>query len=112
MSIATGVAWSDYLHVVTLFSSAALGIGTTVYLCCRIAAKVTGRAGGYTVGLLDAVTNRETARFRADTTAGAPTLTQEVEPLTNYFVGRVRRDLRGGATSLGAILTSTTRRPL
>jgi len=74
------------------------------------AAKVTGRAGEYTVGLLDAVTNRETARFRANGTAGEPTLTQEVEPLTNYFVGRVRRDFRGGATSLGGIVTSTARR--
>ncbi|HWE40928.1 MAG TPA: DUF5916 domain-containing protein, partial [Gemmatimonadaceae bacterium] len=64
----------------------------------------------YTVGLLDAVTNRETARFRADGIAGEPTLAQEVEPLTNYFVGRVRRDFRGGATSLGGIVTSTVRR--
>jgi len=74
------------------------------------AGKVTGRAGEYTVGLLDAVTNRETARFREDGIAGTPTLSQEVEPLTNYFVGRVRRDFRGGATSLGGILTSTARR--
>jgi len=74
------------------------------------AGKVTGRAGEYTVGLLDAVTNRETARFRADGLPDAPTLSQEVEPLTNYFVGRARRDFRGGATSLGTMVTSTVRR--
>jgi hypothetical protein len=75
------------------------------------AAKVTGRASGFTVGLLDAVTNRETARFRVDD--GRPVLTermQAVEPLTNYFVGRVRRDFRDGATTVGAIATSTERR--
>ena len=73
------------------------------------AAKVTGRANGFTVGLLDAVTNRETARYRTSAATNAPTLTQEVEPLSNYFVGRVRRDFRDGATTLGAIATSTVR---
>ncbi|HEX7121170.1 MAG TPA: DUF5916 domain-containing protein, partial [Gemmatimonadaceae bacterium] len=72
------------------------------------AAKITGRTqGGYTVGLLDAVTNRERARYR--TTPGAPEATQVVEPLTNYFVGRVKKDLRNGATTIGGIVTSTLR---
>ncbi|MES2176364.1 MAG: DUF5916 domain-containing protein [Gemmatimonadota bacterium] len=74
------------------------------------AGKVTGRANGFTVGILDAVTNREAARYRTGATATSPTLTQEVEPLSNYFVGRVRRDFRDGATTFGAILTSTTRK--
>ena len=75
------------------------------------AAKVTGRASDYTVGLLDAVTGRETARYRVDD--GSDRLlerSQAVEPLTNYFVGRVRRDFREGATSVGMIATSTERR--
>ncbi len=73
------------------------------------AAKITGRTqGGYTVGLLDAVTNRERARYR--TAPGAPEATQIVEPLTNYFVGRVKKDLGNGATTIGGILTSTIRR--
>jgi hypothetical protein len=73
------------------------------------AAKITGRTkSGYTIGVLDAVANRETARYV--TTAGGPELEQQVEPLTNYFVGRVRKDLRQGATTVGAILTSTVRR--
>ena len=74
------------------------------------AAKVTGRASGFTVGLLDAVTNRETAHYRERALPDGATLDQEVEPLTNYFVGRLRRDMRGGATSVGGILTSTARR--
>jgi len=74
------------------------------------AAKITGRANGFTVGMLDAVTNRQTARFRTSPALGAPTLEQEVEPLSNYFVGRVRRDFRDGATTLGAMVTSTQRR--
>ena len=73
------------------------------------AAKLTGRTyNGYTVGVLDAVTSRETAEFR--TAPNAPTQRQAVEPLTNYFVGRVRRDYDGGNTQLGGILTSTVRR--
>jgi hypothetical protein len=72
------------------------------------AAKVTGRTeGGYTVGLLNAVTGRESARYLL---AGAATeQMQVVEPLTNYFVGRVRKELRGGGTTFGGILTSTAR---
>jgi hypothetical protein len=72
------------------------------------AAKVTGRTqNGITLGLLDAVTNRETARFRPVGTTTEETL--EVEPLTNYFIGRARKDLRGGATRVGTIATMVNR---
>jgi hypothetical protein len=72
------------------------------------AAKITGRTrSGYTVGLLDAVTGRETARYI--TAAGEPERTQTVEPLTNYFMGRVRKELRHGATTVGVVATSTLR---
>ncbi|HEV2146077.1 MAG TPA: DUF5916 domain-containing protein [Longimicrobiaceae bacterium] len=72
------------------------------------AAKVTGRtAGGWTVGIMDALTSEEEARF-----LGADGLRHStpVEPLSNYFVGRVRRDLRQGNTVVGGILSSTHRR--
>jgi len=73
------------------------------------AAKITGRTkGGLTVGLLDAVTNRETARFRIDATS--PDETMEVEPLSNYFIGRVRKDFRGGSTRVGTLVTAVNRR--
>ena len=73
------------------------------------AAKITGRTNsGYTVGLLDAVTSSQTERYL---TASAPTpLKQEVEPLSNYFVGRVQKELNGGNSAIGVALTSTARR--
>jgi Domain of unknown function (DUF5916) len=73
------------------------------------AGKVTGRTkSGLTVGLLDAVTNSEAARFRTST--GGPDQTTEVEPLANYFIGRLRQDFRGGATRIGTIATVVNRR--
>jgi len=72
------------------------------------AGKVTGRtSSGLTVGVMDAVTNRETARFRpVGSTVDA---TQEIEPLTNYFIARLRKDYRGGATRIGTITTMVNR---
>ncbi|HEX2190334.1 MAG TPA: DUF5916 domain-containing protein [Longimicrobiaceae bacterium] len=71
------------------------------------AAKLSGRtAGGWTVGVLDALTQRETARYlTADRTGGS----FPVEPLSNYFVGRVRRDLMDGRLVLGGLATATHR---
>ena len=72
------------------------------------AAKVTGRTrGGLQVGLLDAVTRSERALVQ-DTAGGR--FTEEVEPASNYFVGRARRNFRGGNTTVGAIATSVFRR--
>jgi hypothetical protein len=71
------------------------------------AAKLTGRtAGGWSVGVLNALTGREEALFRdfddLDQRATA-------EPLTNYFVGRLRRDLRAGQSVAGGMLTMVHR---
>ncbi|MBI1875104.1 MAG: carbohydrate binding family 9 domain-containing protein [Acidobacteria bacterium] len=57
------------------------------------AAKLTGKsAKGWNVGLLEAVTGREYARL-----SGADRSRAEVEPLTNYFIGRLQREVaRGG----------------
>ena len=70
------------------------------------AAKVSGKLGGWSVGLMDALTSRETARFR---TGPGVDGRYPVEPLTNYFVGRVRRDFGKGATVVGAMLTGVGR---
>ncbi len=73
------------------------------------AAKITGRTdGGYSIGILDAVTGRKTADYLP--AAGGPEESQVVEPLSNYFVGRVKKELRGGNTTVGGILTSAMRR--
>lgn len=71
------------------------------------AGKITGRtSNGYTLGLLNAVTRREVAHVvRNDGSRGA----QVVEPLTNYFVGRLKKDLLQGNLVLGGIVTSTIR---
>lgn len=72
------------------------------------AAKITGRtSNGYTVGILDAVTNRESAPVQLTDGSRAA---QEVDPLTNYFVGRIKRDFLGGNLVLGGIATSVIRR--
>jgi hypothetical protein len=64
------------------------------------AGKVTGKVGAWTVGLLNALTGEENARIIDASDAESKTA---VEPLTNYFVGRVSRDFRGANTiiSLG-----------
>ncbi len=70
------------------------------------AAKLTGKTGGgWSVGILDAVTDRETARTHADGADGRAA----VEPFTNYFVARVQREL-GRRVGAGFMATSVTRR--
>jgi len=71
------------------------------------AAKLTGKTrDGWTVGVMDAVTTRERSRYLDYAGARGDSV---VEPPTNYFIGRVRRDLRGGDTSVGALLTAVNR---
>ncbi len=70
------------------------------------AAKLTGQLGGGTsIGVLNAVTAREHARVAA----GAERFDQEVEPLANYFVGRVKQDFMDGDLQVGGMLTSVVR---
>src|SRR5947207_9500078 len=72
------------------------------------AGKITGRtATGISVGVMDAVTNREKATFRP--VGSSLDHTAEVEPLTNYFIGRLRKDFRGGNTRIGTITTVVNR---
>ncbi|HXW04536.1 MAG TPA: DUF5916 domain-containing protein, partial [Vicinamibacterales bacterium] len=61
------------------------------------AAKLTGKTRrGWSIGLLDAVTGREEAKQE---TADRRTEV-EVEPLTNYLVGRAQREIGRGAVGL------------
>lgn len=79
------------------------------------AAKLSGKtAGGWSIGMLDGVTDREEARVlqRIPTGADSPLDIERstpVEPMTNYFIGRTRRDFNQGRTVFGAILTHTAR---
>ena len=66
------------------------------------AAKLTGRLpGGLTLGVLDAVTQRDLGRF-ADTL-------KTTEPGSNFAVVRLKQDLRNGGTSIGAMVTAVNR---
>lgn len=72
------------------------------------AAKITGKtAGGWSLGLLEAVTGEEEADF---VTTGNVRGTAVVEPLTNYFVGRAGREMRRGNTLIGAYASAVNRR--
>ncbi len=72
------------------------------------AAKLTGKTkNGLSVGIVEAMTSQETASI--DTIGGRKTTT--VEPLTNYFVGRIQKDINNGNTLIGGIFTSTNREP-
>ncbi len=72
------------------------------------ASKFTGRTqGGLSVGGLAALTGQEHGRaYYSDTGTTRKFL---VEPTTEYGVGRVQQDFRGGATTVGAIVTGVNR---
>jgi hypothetical protein len=71
------------------------------------AAKITGKTvGGWSLGILEAVTSEERAAFL---TALGTRREATVEPLTNYFVGRVGREARQGNTRAGAYLSAVNR---
>ncbi|HUP48973.1 MAG TPA: DUF5916 domain-containing protein [Thermoanaerobaculia bacterium] len=68
------------------------------------AAKLTGKtAGGWSLGLLDAVTDQERSLLRSEEGES-----RVVEPMTNYFAGRAARDL-GDRGRLGVLVTNTRR---
>ncbi|HUH14173.1 MAG TPA: DUF5916 domain-containing protein [Longimicrobiales bacterium] len=71
------------------------------------AAKLTGRtAGGWTVGLLEAVTGEERGRF---ITAEGARGEEVVAPLSNYLAARAQKNLRQGRTVVGGIATAVNR---
>lgn len=71
------------------------------------AAKLTGKTqDGLSVGFVEAVTAEERAEID---TVGGTRLFDTVEPLTNYFIGRVQKDFKEGNTIIGGIFTSTNR---
>ena len=70
------------------------------------AVKLTGKTkDGFSVGIVEAMTAQEKAEI--DTIGGRKYAT--VEPLTNYFIGRIQKDINNGNTIIGGIFTSTNR---
>lgn len=71
------------------------------------AAKLTGRTvGGTNVGMIHALTNRETATLQH----GSESFRAEIEPLAYSGVFRAQRDIRSGFRGIGVIGTLNTRR--
>jgi len=92
VSVPSDATYSDVPEATTILGAAKL---------------ITRTAGGWSIGLMDAVTQREEARLM---TSAQAERTAEVEPMTNYFAARLRRDFRAGQSTLGLIGTSVNRR--
>lgn len=70
------------------------------------AAKLTGKTkSGLSLGFIETVTAEEKAEIDTEGTRTFET----VEPLTNYFVGRVQKDNDNGNTIIGGMFTSVNR---
>jgi hypothetical protein len=71
------------------------------------AAKLTGKtADGWSVGILNALSDRAMAPW---VDSEGDYFRTEVEPRTNHFAARVRRDLEGGTRAFGVIVTAVNR---
>jgi len=70
------------------------------------AAKLSGKAGPWTIGILDAVTGAEQARFVTDDGVRGSAI---VEPRTNYAFARLSRDGADGRNSAGIVATAVHR---
>ncbi len=71
------------------------------------AAKITGKtADGWSIGVLESVGAEEVAEIDNQGTLREET----VEPMTNYFVARVQKDMNEGNSIVGGLLTSTNRK--
>lgn len=71
------------------------------------ATKVSGKTrNGTSIGILNAVTKKMYSEIDRDGVQSK----YAVEPLTNYFVGRIEQDLDSGNMIVGAMLTATNRK--
>lgn len=70
------------------------------------AAKFSGKTKkGLSIGILESITQREMATIDKN----GQRRKELVEPLTNYFVGRLQKDIKAGNTIIGGIITSVNR---
>ena len=75
---------------------------TTIISALKLSGKTSD---GLSVGVLQSLTAAENAEI----SSGGNNRDVRVEPLTNYFIGRIQQDFEEGNTVLGGILTSTNR---
>ena len=70
------------------------------------ALKLTGKTRkGWSIGVLESFTERE----KAEVEEYGQRRTEEMEPFTNYFAGRVQKDMNNSNTRIGAMVTATNR---
>ncbi len=68
--------------------------------------KLTGKTrNGWSVGLLESVTSAEKAEVILEENKEEI----DVEPLTNYFIGRLQKDFNKGTTKVGGMFTAVNR---
>lgn len=77
-------------------------LATTILGALKLSGKT---ARGLSVGVLASVTEEESATIAH----GDARSSQVVEPLTTFFVGRLRQDYRGGDTQIGGMVTAVDR---
>ncbi len=72
------------------------------------AAKFSGKTKrGWSIGVLESITQREKATIDHN----GQRREEMVEPLTNYFVGRLQKDIHSGNTIVGGMITAVNREP-
>ncbi|WP_234567850.1 DUF5916 domain-containing protein [Rhodohalobacter sp. 614A] len=72
------------------------------------AAKVSGKTrSGWSVGLLNAFTTRESSPYQIE--ANGPDGDFTVEPTTNYLVARTKKDINGGNSVFGGFFSAANR---
>ncbi len=70
------------------------------------AAKFSGKTKkGWSIGIIESITEREMATIDHN----GDRRKELVEPLTNFFVGRLQKDIKAGNTVLGGIITGVNR---
>jgi hypothetical protein len=75
------------------------------------AAKITGKTAKKTsFGIMEAVTAPEYAKIERNIDGEIVKEDFLVEPLTNYFVGRLKQDILGGSSNVGLIATAVNRK--
>tara|TARA_R100001143_G_C3360727_1_gene135362 strand:- start:6579 stop:9338 length:2760 start_codon:yes stop_codon:yes gene_type:complete len=72
------------------------------------AAKISGKTkSGWSIGLLNAFTTRESSPYQIVNSATSGSFT--VEPATNYLVARAKKDINGGNSVFGGFFSATNR---
>ena len=71
------------------------------------ALKLSGKnKSGLSLGIINSMTSKEFATIKSDNYEKDVA----VEPFTNYFIGRIKKDYNNGNTTIGAIVNSTIRK--